>query len=129
MGGLLNGQGWCSWQRHAGMRRFAAGRLVEPSGSYEGRRVNPGGHGSTQSREVMRDQEKSKHSYGANAKGQFAIHGDGIATFFKKIAPELTRQKRARADPHFCERFEIVFVGAGDCVFLSTLDSKTVFPR
>src|SRR6185312_171529 len=38
----------------------------------------------------------------------------------------LTRE-RARADPEFREVFEIFLVSAGDRVFLSAVDSKTVF--
>src|SRR5215831_12394755 len=40
----------------------------------------------------------------------------------------LTRE-RARADPEFREAFEVFLVSACDGVFLSTVDSKTVFPR
>jgi hypothetical protein len=64
----------------------------------------------------------------------FGIGGDHLKHSTLKTAtpqPELLAltRERARADPEFREAFEIFLVSACDGVFLSTVDSETVFSR
>src|SRR5580692_12320738 len=41
----------------------------------------------------------------------------------------LFRKERTATDPEFCERFEIILVSAGNCVFLTTFNAESILCR